>query len=103
MEENTTPTTPEVSAEASPQATTEPITMESGGSMDSSKLGWVAIMMLGLTTASLIYSIHYYRKKTESIKRGELTLKKMKEDIQSLKQMLTQKPNKNKARYGRFA
>ena len=52
----TTPTpTPTPSIETTPQ-------MATGGMTDSTqKLGWVAIMMLGLTSASLVYSIFYKR------------------------------------------
>ena len=65
MEENTT-TTEMQGTEATP-TTQAPMSMEMGGVSDSPKLGWVAIMMLGLTSASLIYSIFYYRKRTQVI------------------------------------
>ena len=76
MEENVTQN---ASTEATPNVETQPTTsevsMQSGGSVSGEKLSLLAIMMLGLTTASLIYSIHYYRKKVESLKRGEFQAK----------------------------
>jgi hypothetical protein len=104
MEENVTQN---ASTEATPNVETQPTTsevsMESGGSVSGEKLSLLAIMMLGLTTASLIYSIHYYRKKVESLKRGEFQLKKMKEDIDALKRKLTNTNKGNRTRYGRMA
>jgi hypothetical protein len=104
MEENVTQN---ASTEATPNVeTSQPtneVSMQNGGSVSGDKLSWLAIMMLGLTTASLIYSIHYYRKKVESLKRGEFQLKKMKQDIDALKSKLTNTNRGNRTRYGRLA
>lgn len=105
MEENVTQNNV---AESTPTTEAQPVqeqqSMETGGATydGSKKLGWLAIMMLGLTTASLIYSIHYYRKKVESLKRGEFQLKQMKQDIDALKQKLN-KTTGNRVRYGKLA
>lgn len=105
MEENVTQNT---ATENTTTNETQPVqneqNFESGGATydGSKKLGWLAIMMLGLTTASLIYSIHYYRKKVESLKRGEFQLKQMKQDIDALKQKLS-KTTGNRVRYGKLA
>jgi len=105
MEENVTQNT---ATETTTTSETQPVqteqNFESGGATydSSKKLGWLAIMMLGLTTASLIYSIHYYRKKVESLKRGEFQLKQMKQDIDALKQKLS-KTTGNRVRYGKLA
>lgn len=57
----------------SPTSNSEPsFTMEGGGVSDSGqKLGWIPIMMLGLASASLIYSIFYYRRRLDALKKGE--------------------------------
>jgi hypothetical protein len=62
--------TPEPVAQTPPA--TPPTSMQDGGMSDSGqKLGWVAIMMLGLASASLIYSIFYYKRRLEALKNGD--------------------------------
>ena len=97
MEENVTPNsdvTP--SAEGTPNAETS--SMESGGEMydGSKKLGFIGIMLLGLT------SIYYYRKNVESLKKGQLELKQIKQDIDAMKQKFANATG-NRTRYGRLA
>ena len=61
MEENVTQNaSPEATPNVETPQPTNEVSMQSGGSVSGEKLSWLAIMMLGLTTASLIYSIHYY-------------------------------------------
>ncbi len=69
----------------------------------NNKLGWVGIMLLGLTTASLIYSIFYYRKRMEHLEKGENKLiQDLRNDVDEIKQKLGTLSG-NKTRYGRFA
>lgn len=60
---------------ASAQPTTtdnSSVSMETGGvTNDSGNLGYVAIMMLGLASASLIYSIFYYKRRLDALKNGD--------------------------------
>ena len=100
MEENTT-TTEMQGTEATP-TTQAPMSMEMGGVSDSPKLGWVAIMMLGLTSASLIYSIFYYRKRLEALKNGDnKMIAELKRDMQEMKSKIDTLTG-NKVRYGRL-
>ena len=73
-------TPPPISVETAPQ-------MATGGMTDSTqKLGWVAIMMLGLTSASLVYSIFYYRRRLEALKKGDnKMISQLKSDMQEMK------------------
>ena len=100
MEENTT-TTEMQGTEATPTAEA-PMSMEMGGVSDSPKLGWVAIMMLGLTSASVIYSIFDYRKRLEALKNGDnkmiAELKRYMQEMKSKIDTLTG----NKVRYGKL-
>ena len=77
----------ETSAPTEATPTVEATPMETGGATGSSpKLGWVAIMMLGLTSASLIYSIFYYRKRLEALKKGDNKLiAQMQSDLDEMK------------------
>ena len=104
--ENTTSET----ATTPPQATTEPTNtmeatpqMETGGMTDrSSKLGWVAIMMLGLTSASLIYSIFYYRRRLELLRKGDNKMvAQLKNDMEEMKSKIDTLTG-NKVRNGRL-
>jgi len=100
MEENTT-TTEMQGTEATP-TTEAPISMETGGVSESPKLGWVAIMMLGLTSASLIYSIFYYRKRLEALKNGDnKMIAELKRDMQEMKNKIDTLTG-NKVRYGKL-
>jgi len=100
MEQNT-PTTEMQGTEATP-TTEAPTSMEMGGVSDSPKLGWVAIMMLGLTSASLIYSIFYYRKRLEALKNGDnKMIAELKRDMQEMKSKIDRLTG-NKVRYGRL-
>lgn len=100
MEENAT-TTEMQGTEATP-TTEAPMSMEMGGVSDSPKLGWVAIMMLGLTSASLIYSIFYYRKRLEALKNGDnKMIAELKRDMQEMKSKIDTLTG-NKVRYGRL-
>ena len=100
MEENTT-TTEMQGTEATPTAEA-PMSMEMGGVSDSPKLGWVAIMMLGLTSASLIYSIFYYRKRLEALKNGDnKMIAELKNDMQEMKNKIDTLTG-NKVRYGKL-
>jgi hypothetical protein len=101
MEDNTTaPITAPIESTPSVEAT--PMAM--GGVSDSSpQLGWVAIMMLGLTSASLIYSIFYYRRRLESLRKGEgSAITQLKSDMQEMKNKID-KLTGNKVRNGRLA
>jgi len=104
MEDNTvTPapaSTPTV--EATPKVEATPMAM--GGVSDSSpKLGWVAIMMLGLTSASLIYSIFYYRRRLEALKKGDSKIvMQLQSDMQEMKSKIDTLTG-NKVRNGRLA
>ena len=104
MEENITTNNADAtpSTEATPNVETS--SMESGGEMydGSKKLGFIGIMLLGLTTASLIYSIYYYRKNVESLKKGQLELKQIKQDIDAMKQKFANATG-TRTRYGRLA
>lgn len=80
----------EKSAEATPSTETnltDTPSMESGGAIGSGqKLGWVAIMMLGLTSASLIYSIFYYKRRLEALKNGDnKMIAQLQSDMQEMK------------------
>ncbi len=100
MEHNTT--NPQVEGTEQAPINTEPISMEMGGASDSSKLGWVAIMMLGLTSASLIYSIFYYRKRLEALKKGDnKMIAQLKSDMQEMKNKIDTLTG-NKVRYGKL-
>lgn len=103
MEDNTLATA-QSTAPIEPTPTVEATPMESGGMSDSSpKLGWVAIMMLGLTSASLIYSIFYYRKRLEALRKGDnKMISQMKSDLEEMKSKLDTLTG-NKVRNGRLA
>lgn len=79
------------SAEAQSSAETQPsaemVSMQTGGTTDSGqKLGWVAIMMLGLASASLIYSIFYYKRRLEALKNGDnKMIAQLQSDMQEMK------------------
>ena len=101
MENNTT-TTEIQGTEPTPSAEA-PITMEMGGVSDSPKLGWVAIMKLGLTGASLIYSIFYYRKRLEMLRTGDnKMIAELTRDMQEMKSKIDTLTG-NKVRYGKLA
>lgn len=70
-----------------PQPNAQPVSMASGGMSDSGqKLGWVAIMMLGLASASLIYSIFYYKRRLEALKNGDnKMIAQLQNDMQEMK------------------
>tara|TARA_R110001632_G_scaffold105389_1_gene214722 strand:+ start:1055 stop:1369 length:315 start_codon:yes stop_codon:yes gene_type:complete len=89
-------TTPTPSIETTPQ-------MATGGMTDSTqKLGWVAIMMLGLTSASLVYSIFYYRRRLEALKKGDnKMISQLKSDMQEMKNNIDTLMG-NKTRNGRM-
>ena len=71
---------------------------------DNSKLGWVGIMLLGLTTASLIYSIFYYRKRMKHLEKGENKLiQELRNDIDEINEKLSSLSGGKKVQYGRFA
>ena len=98
--------TESVSAETTPTPTpsAEPTTeMAVGGTTDSTpKLGWVAIMMLGLTSASLIYSIFYYRRRLDALKKGDSKMiSQLKSDMQEMKSKIDTLTG-NKTRNGRL-
>ncbi len=84
--------------------TVEATPMAMGGVSDSSsKLGWVAIMMLGLTSASLIYSIFYYRRRLEALKKGDSKIViQLQSDMQEMKSKIDTLTG-NKVRNGRLA
>jgi hypothetical protein len=73
------------SADAQPSV--QPVSMASGGMADGGqKLGWVAIMMLGLASASLIYSIFYYKRRLEALKNGDnKMIAQLQADMQEMK------------------
>ena len=100
--------TESVSAETTPTPTptpsAEPTTeMAVGGATDSTpKLGWVAIMMLGLTSASLIYSIFYYRRRLDALKKGDnKMIGQLQSDMQEMKSKIDTLTG-NKTRNGRL-
>ena len=98
--------TESVSAETTPTPTpsTEPTTeMAVGGATDSTpKLGWVAIMMLGLTSASLIYSIFYYRRRLDALKKGDnKMIGQLQSDMQEMKNKIDTLTG-NRTRNGRL-
>ena len=71
---------------------------------DNSKLGWIGIMLLGLTTASLIYSIFYYRKRMQHLEKGENKLiQQLRQDVDEIKEKLGTLSGGKKVQYGRFA
>lgn len=74
-------------AEAQAMAETQPVSMSTGGVADGGqKLGWVAIMMLGLASASLIYSIFYYKRRLEALKNGDnKMIAQLQSDMQEMK------------------
>jgi hypothetical protein len=86
-----------------PTPTTETTSYEGGGDV-SEKLGLIPIMMLGLTTASLVYSIYYYRNSLREIKKGS-ALSKVKADVDALRDRLDSLVSKKskKTRNGSFA
>ena len=101
--------TESVSAETTPTSTpttsVEPtLEMATGGATDSTpKLGWVAIMMLGLTSASLIYSIFYYRRRLDALKKGDnKMIGQLKSDMQEMKSKIDTLTG-NRTRNGRLA
>ena len=86
--EDSSVATESVSAQVTPTPSVEPtVEMATGGATDNtSKLGWVAIMMLGLTSASLIYSIFYYRRRLDALKKGDSKMiSQLKSDMQEMK------------------
>tara|TARA_B110000908_G_C9872246_1_gene278860 strand:+ start:32 stop:358 length:327 start_codon:yes stop_codon:yes gene_type:complete len=100
--------TESVSAETTPTPTptpsAEPTTeMAVGGATDSTpKLGWVAIMMLGLTSASLIYSIFYYRRRLDALKKGDnKMIGQLQSDMQEMKNKIDTLTG-NRTRNGRL-
>jgi hypothetical protein len=102
MEENSVAT--ESISTPTPTPTVEPtIEMATGGSTDStSKLGWVAIMMLGLTSASLIYSIFYYRRRLDALKKGDnKMIGQLQSDMQEMKNKMDTLTG-NRTRNGRL-
>ena len=101
--------TESVSAETTPNSTPTPsveptLEMATGGATDSTpKLGWVAIMMLGLTSASLIYSIFYYRRRLDALKKGDnKMIGQLKSDMQEMKSKIDTLTG-NRTRNGRLA
>ena len=78
--------------------------MATGGATESTqKLGWVAIMMLGLTSASLIYSIFYYRRRLEALKKGDgKIVMQLQSDMKEMKSKIDTLTG-NKVRNGRLA
>ena len=75
--------------------------MDKGGNVDSSdELGLIPVMMLGLLTASLVYSIFYYRNSLKDIKKGS-SVSKVKADVDALRTRLdnlTKKKTRNNGR-----
>lgn len=98
MEDNTANSTPTV-ALAKSEAIENIENFRNADMPSNSDLGWVAIMMLGLTGASLIYSIFYYKKRLENLKRFDNTLiSGIKSDIEQMKgkiDLLTRKTMRN--------
>lgn len=71
---------------------------------DNSKLGWIGIMLLGLTTASLIYSIFYYRRRMQHLEKGENKLiQELRTDVDEINDKLSTLSGGKKVQYGRFA
>lgn len=99
-----TPESTPVSAPIESTSTIEATPMASGGMTNQgSKLGWVAIMMLGLTSASLIYSIFYYRRRLEALKKGDSKIvTQLQSDMQEMKSKIDTLTG-NKVRNGRLA
>ena len=59
-------------------------------------------MMLGLTSALLIYSIFYYRKRLEALKNGDnKMIAELKRDMQEMKSKIDTLTG-NKVRYGKL-
>jgi len=104
MEDNTVAPAPASTPTVEATPTVEPTTMAMGGVTDSSqKLGWVAIMMLGLTSASLIYSIFYYRRRLEALKKGDSKIvMQLQSDMKEMKGKID-KLTGNRQRNGRLA
>lgn len=103
MEDNTLASA-ETPASVEPTQTTEITSMATGGATESTpKLGWVAIMMLGLTSASLIYSIFYYRRRLEALKKGDnKIITQLQSDMEEMKSKID-KLTGNRQRNGRLA
>ncbi len=99
--------TESVSAETTPTTTETAVggatEMAVGGATDSTpKLGWVAIMMLGLTSASLIYSIFYYRRRLDALKKGDnKMIAQLQSDMQEMKNKIDTLTG-NRTRNGRL-
>lgn len=102
MEDNTQNPSP-AEAPAKSEAIENIENFRDGGMPSNSDLGWVAIMMLGLTGASLIYSIFYYKKRLENLKRFDDTLiSGIKNDIEQMKGKIDSLTGK-RVRNGRLA
>jgi len=103
MEDNTLASA-EAPVSTETTSTVDTTSMATGGVTDSTqKLGWVAIMMLGLTSASLIYSIFYYRRRLEALKKGDSKIvTQLQSDMQEMKSKIDTLTG-NKVRNGRLA
>lgn len=77
---------------------------DQGGSVGSSsllKFSFIEIFMLGLSTASLIYSIHYYRLKLNQRQNSEMReISKISSDVQKLKKQLEKVESTNRTKNG---
>jgi hypothetical protein len=98
LEGGETPPAPIVETPPTPPT---PSLEEGGNVIDSSaKLGLIPLMMLGLVTASLVYSIYYYRNALRDIKKGS-SVAKVREDVDALRNRLdnlTKKKTRNNGR-----
>tara|TARA_Y100000114_G_C11762224_1_gene330480 strand:- start:4486 stop:4794 length:309 start_codon:yes stop_codon:yes gene_type:complete len=102
MEDNNTVETVDTNTELAKGGETSNESMMETGS--SQNLGMVGILMLGLASASLIYSIFYYRKRMQNLKKGENQLvQELRKDVEEIKQKLGTLGGVNKTQYGRFA